>query len=122
MTDAYKIGITVALTNLIGTELTQIAKQFGVAEKSAAGFGIALGVTAVAIAGVTAALVAGVNEARKFQVEVAKFSLMGMSDATNRSAQAFAENMNVIGTSATEAMKLVVEAQGIFRKVGKGRA
>ena len=44
---------------------------------------------------------------------------MGMSDATNRAAQSFAENMNVIGTSATEAMKLVVEAQGIFRESGK---
>ena len=32
MTDAYKIGITVALTNLIGSELTRIAREFGIAE------------------------------------------------------------------------------------------
>ena len=88
MTDAYKIGITVALTNLIGSELTQIAKQFGVAEKSAAGFGVALGVAGVAMAALTAALVAGVNEARKFQVETAKFALFGMGDKVNRDAQA----------------------------------
>ena len=40
MKDAYKIGITVALTNLIGSELTRIAREFGIADKSAAGFAI----------------------------------------------------------------------------------
>jgi hypothetical protein len=118
MTDAYKIGVSVVLTNLIGTELTRIAKEFEVADKSAAGFSVALGAVAVAVAGVTAAMVAGINEARKFQVEVAKFALFGMSDKTNRDAQSFAENMKVIGTSATEAMRLVNEAQGVFRESG----
>src|SRR5580698_7071789 len=102
MTDVYKIGITVALTNLIGSELTQIAKAFGVADKSAAGFGLALGAAGVAMAGLTALIGAGIQEARKFQVELAKFKMFGMDDATNRNAQSFAENMRVIGTSATE--------------------
>jgi len=95
------------------------AQEFGVADKSAVGFSVALGVAAVAVAGLTAAMVAGIDEARKFQVEVAKFTLMGMSDATNREAQSFAESMKVIGTSATEAMRLVLETQGIFRESGK---
>jgi hypothetical protein len=101
MTDAYKIGITVALTNLVGAELTQIAKQFGVAEKSAAGFGIALGVTAVAIAGVTAALVAGVKEASKFETELAKFRMYGLGDKLNEDAKNFAMNMKVAGINFT---------------------
>ena len=118
MTDAYKIGVTVALNNLIGTELSRIAGQFGVADKAASGFAMRLGLVAVAAAGMAAALVSGINEARRFQVEVAKFQLFGMGDATNASAQRFAENMKVVGTSATEAMHLMLEAQGVFRESG----
>jgi hypothetical protein len=118
MSDAYKIGITVALTNLIGSELTRISKEFGLAGNSASGFGIAMGAAGLAMAGLTAAMVAGINEARKFQIEVAKFSMFGMGDATNAQAQKFAENMRVVGTSATEAMHLMVEAQGVFRESG----
>jgi hypothetical protein len=118
MSDAYKIGISVALTNLIGSELTSIAKQFGVAGKAASDFSIGLGLIGGAMVIVTAALTAGINEARKFQIEVAKFSLFGMGDATNAQAQKFAENMKVVGTSATEAMHLMVEAQGVFRESG----
>jgi hypothetical protein len=118
MSDAYKIGITVALTNLIGSELTSIAKQFGVAGKAASDFTIGLGLIGGAMVIVTAALTAGINEARKFQIEVAKFSMFGMGDATNAQAQKFAENMKVVGTSATEAMHLMVEAQGVFRESG----
>jgi hypothetical protein len=118
MTDVYKIGITVALTNLIGSELTRIAKEFGVADTSAKGFGLALGGVAIAMAGVTAAMVAGINEARKFQVEVAKFQMFGLGDKLNNDAVKFAENMKAVGTSSTEAMKLMVEAQGVFRESG----
>jgi hypothetical protein len=118
MTDAYKIGVTVALNNLIGAELSKIAGQFGAADKAASGFAMKLGVVAVAAAAMGAALVAGINEARKFQVELAKFQLFGMSGSQNAEAQRFAENMKVIGTSATEAMHLMVEAQGVFRESG----
>ena len=118
MTDAYKIGITVALTNLVGSELTSMAKQFGIAGKAASDFSIGLGLIGGIMIGVTAAFAAGVNEPRKFQIEVAKFKLFGMGDATNAQAQKFAENMKVVGTSATEAMHLMVEAQGVFRKSG----
>jgi hypothetical protein len=119
MTDVYKIGITVALTNLIGSELTRIAKEFGVADSSAKGFGLALGGVAVVMAGVTAAMAAGINEARKFQVEVAKFSLYGMGDKINRDAREFAENIRIAGVSATESMHFMNEAQGVFRQSGR---
>lgn len=118
MSDAYKIGVTVALTNVVSAELIKITEQFLGADKASAAFAMRLGVVAGAIAIVGAGLAAGVNEARKFQVEMAKFTLFGLSDKANRDAQSFAENMKVIGTSATEAMHLMVEAQGVFRESG----
>ncbi|MGF6154037.1 phage tail tape measure protein [Pseudomonas fluorescens] len=61
---------------------------------------------------------APLDEAKKFQTEMAKFSLYGMSDAVNAEAERFVKGMNSIGTSITTNMKLFTEAQGVFRESG----
>ncbi|MFC4526421.1 hypothetical protein ACFO5W_07180 [Dyella halodurans] len=68
--------------------------------------------------GILAAFKTPLDEAKKFQTEVAKFSLYGMGDQVDAQAVKFAKGMNVIGTSATEAMRSLTEAQGVFRESG----
>jgi len=58
------------------------------------------------------------DEAKKFQTEMAKFSLYGMSEQVNADAERFVKGMNSMGTSITENMKLFTEAQGVFRESG----
>src|SRR3569623_180910 len=102
MTDAYKIGITVALSNLVSAELLKIITHFGLAEKASLGFAGKLALVGTAVAGVSAVIAASVDEARKFQIEATKFASLGFGDAINQQAQTFANGMNTLGTSATE--------------------
>jgi hypothetical protein len=118
MTDAYKIGITVALSTLVSAELLKIITHFGSAEKASLGFAGKLGIVAGAATIVVAALTAGVEEARKFQIEATKFASLGFGDAINTQAQAFAKGMDTLGTSATENMALVGDAMAVFKNLG----
>lgn len=58
------------------------------------------------------------EEAKAFQTQVAKFELLGNSAAVNSQAVKFAKSMNIVGTSALDAMRMVTEAQGVFRESG----
>ena len=51
------------------------------------------------------------DEAKKFDQAVGKFKLFGLSDAANAEAVKFARAMDTMGTSYTENMKLMTEAQ-----------
>lgn len=70
-------------------------------------------------AGILYSFKPALDEAKKFQTEVARFSLYGMGDAATSEAAKFAKSMNVMGSSYTENMKLINEAQGVFRESGK---
>jgi hypothetical protein len=118
VTDAYKIGITVAVTNLVSAELLKIIGHFGGAEKAASGFAGKLALIGGAMAGVAAVMGAGVEEARKFQLEATRFASLGFGDAINSQAQAFAIGMNTLGTSATQNMALVSDAMAVFKDLG----
>ncbi|MDE2369363.1 MAG: hypothetical protein KGN16_10345 [Burkholderiales bacterium] len=59
-----------------------------------------------------------VDAAGELDQQVLKFKLYGMSDAVNAEALKFAKGMRIIGTSTTDAMRLVSEAQGVFRESG----
>jgi hypothetical protein len=116
--EAYKIGVTIALTNLVGTELTNLIGQFGRADKAALGLAGSMkllgGIVAV---GIVSAFAAGVEEAKKFQTEVAKFQTLGFGDKVNGDAQSFAEHMRTAGTSARENMALVTDAMAVFKNL-----
>lgn len=118
MSDAYKIGITVALSNLVSAELLKIIGHFGSADKAALGFAGKLGLVAGAVTVVVAALGAGVEEAKKFQIEATKFASLGFGDAVNTQAQVFAKGMDTLGTSATQNMALVADAMAVFKNLG----
>lgn len=59
-----------------------------------------------------------IDEAMKYQQAVTKFSLYGLGDKLNSDAVKFAKGMNIFGTSMTDAMEDVTEAQGVFRESG----
>ena len=122
MTDAYKIGISVALTNLVSAELLKIFGDLGRVHKASEGARMSLlGLGGVAVLGsltvVGLALKVGVEEARKFQIEATKFAALGFGDAVNNQAQNFARGMKTMGTSATENMQLVADAMAVFKSL-----
>jgi hypothetical protein len=59
-----------------------------------------------------------IDEAMKYQQAVTKFTLYGNGDKVNAEAVKFAKSMNIIGTSMTDAMENMTEAQGVFRESG----
>ncbi|WP_458763570.1 phage tail protein [Cupriavidus basilensis] len=59
------------------------------------------------------------ESAKDLQTEQARFRLYGLNDEQNRSAYSFAHRMREFGTSETQAMHFVNEAQGVFRESGE---
>lgn len=123
MTEAYKVGVTVAMNNMLMPELKKIGMAFMSLDKQAAGLGVTLGTLGrvaggAAVVGAIALLAAGVNEARKFQLEATKFAALGFGDAVNFQAQKFASGLQTMGTSATENMALVGDAMAVFKDLG----
>lgn len=59
-----------------------------------------------------------VDEAAKYQTMTEKFRQFGMSEQATREAQRFAENTQVKGSSTTDMLKYLMEAQGVFSTSG----
>ncbi len=59
------------------------------------------------------------DSAKDLQTEQARFKLYGLSAEQNKSAFDFAHRMHAFGTSETQAMHYVNEAQGVFREAGE---
>lgn len=59
-----------------------------------------------------------VDEAARYQTMTEKFRQFGMSQAATEEAQRFAETTRVRGSSATDMLKYLVEAQGVFSESG----
>ena len=133
--EAYRVAVRLSLVNGVSTGLIAMMGQFRTLDKSitstAAGLSLVeremskikrLGIIGGAVAGTGAfglsLFRAPLEEAKKFDQAVGKFKLFGMGDAVNAEAVQFAKGMNVIGTSYTENMKLMTEAQGVFRESG----
>jgi hypothetical protein len=60
-----------------------------------------------------------VDEAARYQTMTEKFRQFGMSQAAIEEALRFAETTGVRGSSATDMLKYLVEAQGVFSESGK---
>lgn len=128
MFDAYKIGVTLSLTNHVSKGLllmvgdfakteaqaTLLQKRINSIKNDALKGGLLLG----AGAGMLMMFKAPLEEAKKFDQALGKFKLFGMSDAQNSDAVKFVRSMDVMGTSYVENMKLMTEAQGVFRESG----
>jgi hypothetical protein len=128
MIEAYKIGVTLALHNQVSGALGIISREFVVADQKAQALKKTLGqiklltITGAAAVGVgflgLRSLKEPLDEAKKFEQQLGKFSLFGLGDKVNKEAAAYARGMDIMGSSATENMRLMVEAQGIFRESG----
>ncbi|MDW3683113.1 phage tail protein [Cupriavidus sp. CV2] len=59
------------------------------------------------------------DSAKDLQTEQARFRLYGLSDEQNSSAYGYAHKMRAFGTSETQAMHFMNEAQGVFRESGE---
>lgn len=61
------------------------------------------------------------EEAKKFQIETAKFSSLGFGDGINKQAEQFAIGMKTIGTSARENMGIVGDAMAVFKDLNEAK-
>lgn len=59
-----------------------------------------------------------VDEAARYQTMTEKFRQFGMGQAATDEAQRFAETTRIRGSSATDMLKYLVEAQGVFSESG----
>ncbi|WP_448120086.1 hypothetical protein [Pseudomonas veronii] len=126
--EAYSVAVKLSLINHVSAGMALISKSLAGAGQDAdklnaklssigkqAAIGGAMFGGGLALAGL---FKAPLEEAKKFQTEMAKFSLYGMSDSVNAESERFVKGMNSIGTSITTNMKLFTEAQGVFRESG----
>jgi hypothetical protein len=126
--EAYSVAVKLSLINHVSAGMALISKSLAGAGQdvdklnaklASIGKQAAIGGAMVAGGlGLAAMFKAPLDEAKKFQTEMAKFSLYGMSDSVNAESERFVKGMNSIGTSITTNMKLFTEAQGVFRESG----
>lgn len=128
--EAYKVAVRLTLVESVSAGLLGLSRHFMAANKNAQQLQKSIGqiqklmlaggaMVGVGVFGLKA-LQVPLDEAKRFQTELAKFSLYGLGDKVNAEAAQFAKGMNVIGSSFTENMKLLTEAQGVFRESGLG--
>jgi len=103
-------------------QLSQQQQRMGAAREAmirtqAMGTHMAVGGAAAMVTGqhVLGALSPAMQEAKAFQTQVAQLRAMGVGDATVTDAVKFARGMDIMGTSATENLKLLKESYGVLR-------
>ena len=103
-------------------KLTQQQQRMGAARDAlsrgqALGSHLAVGGLATMATGqhVLGALSPAMDEAKAFQTQMAQLRAMGVGDATVNDAVKFARGMDIMGTSATENLKLLKESYGVLR-------
>jgi hypothetical protein len=126
--EAYSVAVKLSLINHVSAGMALISKSLMGAGQDAdklnaklASIGKQAAVGGAMLGGglaIAALFKAPLEEAKKFQTEMAKFSLYGMSDSVNAESERFVKGMNSIGSSITTNMKLFTEAQGVFRESG----
>lgn len=131
MFEAYKIAVTMSLTNHVSHALTLMAGDFAKTEAAALALekrinsikntALRGGLMLAAGGGMLAMFKGPLEEARKFQTEVARFSALGLGDVATQDAEKFAKSMNIVGLSARDNMKLVREATFIMGDLGHAK-
>lgn len=133
--EAYSVAVKLSLVNhtsmalsAISADLMRVNRGAAAAQAGLAGLhtemikikrlGLIGGAMAGAGFGMLSMLKGPLEEAKLFEQQMGKFKLFGMSDAQNTEALNFAKNMNIMGNSARENLKLMTEAQGVFRESG----
>jgi hypothetical protein len=131
MYEAMKIGVTLSLKNEFSVGLARLISDVSQADKKISGLSSklrGLGVNArVALGGmaamglgtaIAASLAPAITEARKMETAVAGLKVLGLSPEQTAEAVSFAKAMDIAGSSYVQNVKLMTEAQGIFRETG----
>ena len=115
--EAYKVGITIALTNHVSKALMLMQKDFTRTDAQAVKLKNTLhAIEKTALKGalmggvgyaMLAPLKAGYEAAKKYEQAFNQFKQINLGDAINRDADKFATGANVIGASATDLMGTV---------------
>ena len=117
MTEVYKVGITIALTNkvssalalvrgdLVKTDLAAVRLQKTLKEIKLLGVGGAI-LGGAGFMGLKA-LEKGYDAAKKYEQALNQFRSLNLGDAVNRDADRFARGSQVIGASATDLISTV---------------
>ena len=128
--EAYSVAVKLSLVNHVSSGLLAMSAQFNKTGKDAKALqaelhkiklagaigGAMMGAGALGLA----ALFKGpLEEAKKFQVEVAKFSSLGFGSAIDNQAMRFANGMKTIGTSARDNMSIVGDAMAVFKDLSE---
>ena len=115
MTEAYKVGITIALTNQISRGLFAIRGDLAKTDAQAKRLNATL--KEIKLLGVGGAILGGagyaglhalgktVEAAKEYQQAFAQFKSLNLGDAMNTQADKFARGSSVIGASATDLMR-----------------
>ena len=135
MFEAYSVGIRIRLVENVAAGVMGMAGQFGILNRHVEASKAQLTafenqlkrIRSIGLIGGAAAAVGGfglslfkapIEEAARFDQQVQRFKLFGLGDAVTAEATKFAKGMNIIGTSYTDAMRHMNEAQGVFREAG----
>ena len=115
MVEAYKVGITIALTNQISRGLMMIQNDLAKTDAQAKKLHVTL--KEIKLLGVGGAILGGigyaglhalgktVEAAKEYRQALAQFQSLNLGDAINTQADKFARGSSVIGASATDLMK-----------------
>lgn len=115
MFEAYKVGITIALTNQVSRGLFLI--QGDLVKTDAAALRLKTTLSQIKLLGVGGALLGGagyaglhalgktLDAAKEYQQALAQFKSLNLGDAVNAQADRFARGASVIGASATDLMR-----------------
>ncbi|WP_435018497.1 phage tail tape measure protein [Tundrisphaera sp. TA3] len=115
MFDAYKVGITVALTNKVSQGLMLIGRDL--AKTDAQALKLKTTLNQIKLLGVGGAILgtagyAGLHAlgktleaAKEYQQALGQFKAIGLGDAINKDADKFARGSSVIGASATDLIR-----------------
>lgn len=138
MFEAYKVAVRLSLVSDVGMGLTALSGQFArlnkdvdSAQHSINGLqrsmlelkrmGMVGGAMAAA-GGLGLGMLRGpLDEAKKFQIESAKFSSLGFGETINKQAEQFAIGMKTMGVSARENMGIVGDAMAVFKDLGEAQ-
>ena len=131
MTEAYKVGITIALTNKISSGLMSIRGDLAKTELQAAKLRQTL--KEIKFLGIAGALVGGagyaglhalgktLEAAKEYQQAFAQFRSLNLGDAIDAQADKFARGSSVIGASATDLMRTTRDLTTVLGDFGLAR-
>lgn len=127
MANVYKIGVQLAMSSnaaqilgVLGRELLGVNTKVKDLEGGLNRVKLALvGVAAIgAGTALASSFVEPIKKAMEFERTVARFRQFGLSDKLNADIVNFAKNSKLAGTTYTDMMRNIIEAQGIFRESG----